>query len=93
MLEYTPVPEEQIRQFDEQGYLVVRDVLNEETIATLTKASDLLIDSDLQTNRQTNPTGLYDGFRNTVTLNDAFIPLMTQAKILPLVIHLLGSNL
>ena len=93
MLEYSPVPEEQIRQFDEQGYLIVRDVLNKETIATLTKASDLLIDSDLQTNRQTNPTGLYDGFRNTVTLNDAFIPLMTQAKILPLVIHLLGSNL
>ena len=48
MLEYTPVPEEQIRQFDEQGYLIVRDVLNKETIATLTKASDLLIDSDLQ---------------------------------------------
>lgn len=93
MLEYTPIPAEQIRQFDEQGYLVIRNVLDEATIAQLIAASDRLIDSDLQTNRQSNPTGLYDGFRNSVTLDDAYIPLMTHPKILPLVIHLLGSNL
>jgi hypothetical protein len=93
MLEYTPVAKEQIREFDEQGYLIVRDVLDDDTIATLTEASDRLIDSDLQTHRQVNRTGLYDGFRNTVSLDDAFIPLITQPKILPLVVHLLGSNL
>jgi ectoine hydroxylase-related dioxygenase (phytanoyl-CoA dioxygenase family) len=93
MLEYTPVPAEQIRQFDEQGYLVIRNVLDDATIAQLIAASDRLIDSDLQTNRQSNPTGLYDGFRNTVTLDDTYIPLMTHPKILPLVVHLLGSNL
>lgn len=93
MLEYTPIPAEQIRQFDEQGYLVVRDVLDEDTIAQLITTSDRLIDSDLQQNRQSNPTGLYDGFRNTVTLDDAYLPLMTHPKILPLVVHLLGSNL
>ena len=27
MLEYTPIPEEQIREFDEKGYLIVRNVL------------------------------------------------------------------
>ena len=93
MLEYTPVAKEQIREFDEHGYLIVRDVLDDDTIATLTEASDRLIDSDLQTHRQVNRTGLYDGFRNTVSLDDAFIPLITQPKILPLVVHLLGSNL
>lgn len=93
MLEYTPIPAEQIRQFDEQGYLVIRNVLDDATIAQLIAASDRLIDSDLQTNRQSNPTGLYDGFRNSVTLDDAYIPLMTHPKILPLVVHLLGSNL
>ena len=93
MFDYTPVPEDQIRQFDEEGYLVVRDVLDDASITKLLEASDRLIASDSQTSRQSNPTGLYDGFRNSITLDDAYIPLMTHPKILPLVIHLLGSNL
>jgi ectoine hydroxylase-related dioxygenase (phytanoyl-CoA dioxygenase family) len=92
-LDYTPIPQEQIRQFDEKGYLIVRNVLDKKTISRLVVASDHLIDSDLETNRQSNPTGLYDGFRNTITLNDAYIPLIRHPKILPLVVHLLGSNL
>jgi len=93
VFDYTPVPQDQIRQFDEEGYLVVRNVLDEASIATLLEASDRLIASDIQTSRQSNPTGLYDGFRNSIALDDAYIPLMTHPKILPLVIHLLGSNL
>ena len=93
MFDYTPVPQDQIRQFDEEGYLVVRNVLDEASIATLLEASDRLIASDIHTSRQSNPTGLYDGFRNSIALDDAYIPLMTHPKILPLVIHLLGSNL
>ena len=93
MFDYTPVPQDQIRQFDEEGYLVVRNVLDEASIATLLEASDRLIASDIQTSRQSNPTGLYAGFRNSIALDDAYIPLMTHPKILPLVIHLLGSNL
>ncbi|MFT5087566.1 MAG: ectoine hydroxylase-related dioxygenase (phytanoyl-CoA dioxygenase family) [Candidatus Latescibacterota bacterium] len=93
MLEYTAVPQEQIREFDEKGYLVVRNVLDEETMAELITASDRLMDSDLQVNRASNPTGLYDGFRNSITLDDVYLPLMTHPKILPLVVHLLGSSL
>ena len=93
MFDYTPIPQEQIRQFDEEGYLVVRDVLDEASISILIEASDRLIASDIQTSRQSNPTGLYDGFRNSIALDDAYIPLMTHPTILPLVIHLLGSNL
>ena len=93
MLPYTPIPEEQIRQFDQQGYLIVRNALDSETLARLEEASDRLIASDHQINRQANPTGLYDGFRNSVTLDDAYIPLMTHPQILPLVVHLLGANL
>jgi len=93
VFDYTPVPQDQICKFDEEGYLVVRNVLDEASIATLLEASDRLIASDIQTSRQSNPTGLYDGFRNSIALDDAYIPLMTHPKILPLVIHLLGSNL
>ena len=93
MLDYTPIPQEQIHAFDQNGYLVVRNVLDGDHIAELIAVSDRLIDSDRQTNRQTNPTGLYDGFRNTVSLDDVYVPLMTHPRILPLVVHLLGSNL
>ena len=93
MLPYTPIPEEDIRHFDEKGYLIVRNVLDEDTIAHLIDVSDRLIASDHQVGRQRKPDGLYDSFRNTVTLDDAYIPLITQEKILPLVVHLLGSNL
>ena len=93
MLPYTPIPEEQIREFDENGYLIVRNALDSDTISTLIEASDRLIASDIQANRQRKPDGLYDGFRNAVTLDDAYIPLMTHPTILPLVVHLLGANL
>ena len=93
MLAYTPTPEEQICEFDEKGYLIVRNVLDSATLSKLEQASDRLIDSDLETNRQTNPTGLYDGFHNTLSLDDAYLPLLTHPTILPLVIHLLGSNI
>lgn len=93
MLPYTPIPSEQIRAFDENGYLIVRNALDSQTISSLIEVSDRLIASDIQINRQRRPDGLYDGFRNSVTLDDAYIPLMTHPTILPLVIHLLGSNL
>ena len=72
MLAYTPTPEEQIREFDEKGYLIVHNALDSTTLSKLEQASDRLIDSDIETNRQANPTGLYDGFRNTVTLQDRY---------------------
>ena len=93
MLEYAPIPEEQIREFDEKGYLIVRNVLDGETISRLEEASDGLIASDMEINRQRNPGAFYDGFRNAITLDDAYLPLLTHPKILPLVVHLLGSNL
>ena len=93
MLAYTPISEEQIREFDEKGYLIVRNALDSEAISRLEEASDRLIDSDIQVNRQGRPEGFYDGFRNAVTLDDAYIPLLTHSQILPLVVHLLGSNL
>ncbi len=93
MLPYTPIPKEQVREFDEKGYLIVRNALDSGTISKLIEVSDRLIASDLEIGRQQRPDGLYDGFRNSVTLDDAYIPLLTHPRILPLVIHLLGSNL
>lgn len=92
MFDYTPAAE-QVAQFDRDGYLIVRNALDSETVSNLIAASDRLIAGDYQVNRQRKPDGLYDGFRNAVTLDDLYIPLMTHPTILPLVIQLLGANL
>ena len=91
MLEYTPISQKQITDFDQNGYLIVRDVLDDKTIRKLVQVSDRLINSNLQINRRTKQ--LDDSFRNTVTLDKEYLSLITHPIILPLVIQLLGSSL
>lgn len=93
MIEFVPITTEQQKQFDQKGFLIIRQAIREEIIAKLTAAGDRLIDSDLITNRQQREDGRYDGFRNCVTLDDSFIPLITHPTILPLIVQLLGANL
>ena len=92
MLECTSPHEVDTEFFDQNGYLIVRNALDDESIGALIKASDDLINSDLTENRQRLGKS-YDGFRNVVTLDDAFISLMDHPKILPAVVRLLGANL
>ena len=93
MIEFVPITTEQQKQFDQKGFLIIRQAIGEEIIAKLMAAGDRLIDSDLITNRQQREDGRYDGFRNCVTLDDSFIPLITHPTILPLIVQLLGANL
>jgi len=92
-LDFIPIQPEQNRQFDEEGYLIVRDVLDTETIESLIAASDRLIATDIRTNRQQTKDGLYDGFRNCISMDPAFMPLLTHPKIFSLVVQLLGPHL
>ena len=92
-MEFIAIEPEQRRQFDEEGYLILRGALDEATISALIEAGDRLIASDLQVNRQRRPGGLYDGFRNCVALDDAFLPLITQPTTFSIVAQLLGPHL
>ncbi len=92
MLEYHPLSEEDRRQFYDEGYLIVRNALDGETVSRLIEAGDRLMASDETRDRQINDE-IYDSFRNVVTHEDAFIPLITHSTILPLVMQLFGSNL
>ena len=38
LFDRVPLSDEQVRHFDEQGYLIVRDVLDADTIASLIEA-------------------------------------------------------
>ena len=58
MLPYRPIPQEDIDHFDQQGYLIVRNALDSETIERLIAVGDRLLEGDLQTNRQTNNLSL-----------------------------------
>jgi ectoine hydroxylase-related dioxygenase (phytanoyl-CoA dioxygenase family) len=87
------ISKDDIDHFDQYGYLIVRNALDDDTIQRLLDAGDRLVDSDLKQSRQTTADGLYDGFRNAITLDDAFIPLIDHPTILPTVIQLLGADL
>ena len=84
---------ETIRQFDEEGYLIVRNALAEKTVDRLAEAGDRLVSGDRLENRQTSCGGRYDSFRNCLALDDAFIPLLVHEKIFPIVVQLLGAYL
>ena len=90
---FTKLSDEQRRQFRDDGYLILRNVLDETAIGALIEAGDKIIASGERVNRFQTHEGIYDGYRNCVTLDDAFIPLLTNKVTLPLVIQLLGSNL
>jgi ectoine hydroxylase-related dioxygenase (phytanoyl-CoA dioxygenase family) len=92
-LTWSPLADADIRQFDDEGYLIVREVLDPETVDRLIEVSDRLIASDRRENRQLSHNSLYDGFRNCIAIDDAFIPLLTQQRILSAVVQLLGAHL
>jgi ectoine hydroxylase len=92
-LSFTPLTNEQRRQFDEEGYLIIRNVLDSDTIEQLIEAGDRLIATDNRENRQQDVPGLYDGFRNVLSMDAAFTPLVTHPVTLPIIIQLLGANL
>ena len=89
---YTKLTDQQRNQFRDEGYLIVRNALDEDGISRLIKAGDRLIATEERFNRY-QTSEFYDGFRNCIVMDDAFIPLLTNGVTLPLVIQLLGSNL
>lgn len=92
-MDFVPLTAEQKRQFEDEGYLIVRGVLDDALIKSLIEAGDQLCNSDRIDGRQRTGNGLYDGFRDVIAKDDAFLPLLTHPKILPLVAQLLGPNL
>ena len=89
---FTKVTDAQRRQFHDEGYLIIRNALDGDMIGSLIEAGDRLIATEERFNRY-QTSEFYDGFRNCITMDDAFIPLLTNEVTLPIVIQLLGSNL
>ena len=92
-MEFVKITPEQKRQFDEEGYLIMRNALDAESVSALIEAGDRLIASDRQLNRQRRPGGKYDGFRNCVSMDEAFLPLITNPRTFSIVAQLLSPHL
>lgn len=93
MLSDPPLTDADIEHFDQQGFLIVRQALDADTVGRLLEAGDRLIASDLRTGRQSTPDGRNDGFRNSIALDDAFLELIDHPVMLPAVVQLLGADL
>ena len=89
-MEFVKITPEQKRQFDDEGYLVMRDAIDSDMVSALIDAGDRLIASDRTVNRQRRPGGKYDGFRNCVSMDEAFLPLITNPKVFSIVAQLLS---
>ncbi|MCK6470366.1 MAG: phytanoyl-CoA dioxygenase family protein [Planctomycetes bacterium] len=92
-MDFTPLSPDDKRQFYEQGYLVVRNALDEDSVAALLKAGDALVASSRTEDRQCMNEGRFDGFRNVIAIDDAFVPLLTNPRTVPLIVQLFGPRI
>ena len=88
---WTTLSPKQARDFDRDGFLIVRNALDPEQTDALRAAGDRLVASELQTGRRDN--GQSDGFRNVIALEPRVLDLLCNPRTLPLVIQLMGPHL
>ena len=91
-MDFHPLTPEQRTRFDEDGFLIVRAALDQARVAELVAASDRLIASDEQLDRQSDGRN-YDSFRNVIGRHPAFTRLLTHGPTVSLVAQLLSPNL
>ncbi|OMF38089.1 phytanoyl-CoA dioxygenase [Paenibacillus sp. FSL H8-0548] len=74
-----------MKQFNEQGYLILRDVLSQEKVDRLNAAIDEVIANE--------PETLAHNIYNSVERHAEFASLIDQPEVLPLIVNLLGHNI
>ena len=86
-MEFVQLTDAQREEFEENGYFIMRSVLDDEMIDRLIEAGDRLMASlDLN-------GGHYGHRRDGLVQEPAFAELISQTKAIPLVIQLLGTNI
>ncbi len=81
---------EQKEQFDQEGYLVVPDALDDEILGRLLEAGDR-VDREERKKRGIDPGALMAKFR-TIVEDDVFLELLDWPKTFPLIWDILGWN-
>lgn len=81
-----------LADFDERGFTVVRAALDKDLHKALLASARRLLTSAETRGRDRGADGK-DGFRGVVNLSPAFLPLVSNPRILPTVIALLSPNI
>lgn len=74
-----------VRRFNEEGYLVLRNVLSEERVARLNRAVDEILGQE--------PGSLSYSIYNAVERHPEIAALIDEPELLPLVVNILGYNI
>ena len=85
-MEFVQLTGAQRDEFEENGYFIVRSVLDDEIIARLTEAGDRIMESF-------ESDAHYLHKRDGLVQEPAFAELTSQTQAIPLVIQLLGTNI
>lgn len=81
---------EQRKQWDEEGYLVIRNALSEKEVDELTAAVDRL---NTEAQRQGHDSNRVLGVRTLVEKDDAFLNLIDHPNHLGIVLDIMGANI
>ena len=87
-MKYRELKSDERRFFDDNGYLVVREALDEEMLQRVVEAADRLV-----AGRYTETGGRRASLSNVVALEDTFVPLLTWETTVPLIVQLLSYNI
>jgi len=93
-MDFVPLTTEQRQSFDDDGFLVVRDVLDKQTVEQLIEAGDrraraFLNKPELLEKEEHNHLDLRPGLLK----EKAFVSLLTHSPTVPLVVQLLSPNI
>jgi ectoine hydroxylase-related dioxygenase (phytanoyl-CoA dioxygenase family) len=85
-MEFIKLTDQQRQEFDENGYLVVPQAIDSETVDRLTEAGDRLMDSH-------EYNDYYAHRRHGIVQEAAFAELAANPKVVPLLVQILSPNI
>ncbi|MFE5159047.1 phytanoyl-CoA dioxygenase family protein [Streptomyces sp. NPDC056697] len=88
----SPPDPEVLNTFERQGFVILRNVISPEWREQAASAATRLLADDRTLGRDRSADGK-DGFRGIVAIDDTFLPLVTNLKVLPTLVALLSPNL
>lgn len=86
------VDEKLIEDFERDGFAVLPGVLPSQTVRRVVAAGDKWIKTDNVRQRQVMDAQT-DSIRNCISLDEAFVELLAQPKVLPYMVRLLGPDI